>query len=230
MQNVWSAQSNPAGLAGLKNAGIALGYEKNSFNRDISNKSAVANIPIGKFNIGANFNSFGIQEFNQSKAGFSVAKAFGSELKLGVGVDYYQLNITNYGKDQFFTVNAGVQYQFTKDLNFGLFISNPFGLSFNNYTQTLTAFSVEGGVVYSLSDKLTLNTAVSKAQFQKVAFLSGIQYQPLKILAIRGGISLNPLQQHAGFGLFVKNIMLDFTVNTHPVLGYTPQIAVSYAF
>ncbi len=228
--SVWSAQSNPAGLAGLKASNIALAYEKSTFNADISKKSGVFNLPVGDFVIGANINVFGVKEFSQTKAGLSIAKAFGEELKLGFGADYHQLNITNYGKDQLFTIAAGLQYQFTKSLNFGLFINNPIGTSFNQNASRLTAFTVETGINYTLSDKVFVNTSITKEQFQKVAFNSGLQYKPIKNLAFRGGISLNPLQQHVGFGLFLKDFTIDFTVNVHQVLDYSPQIALNYAF
>jgi hypothetical protein len=77
---------------------------------------------------------------------------------------------------------------------------------------------------------LLITTEFEKVLNANADFKAGVEYKLIKIVALRGGISVNPFKQFAGFGINYKKVLVDFAVASHPVLGYSPQIALGYEF
>src|SRR5690606_29521659 len=89
---------------------------------------------------------------------------------------------------------------------------------------------MEFGIAYRFTDKLLLHSAFSKTLSSDADAGIGLEYAIAEWLALRGGLSANPLRQQAGFGLAYQKIRIDAAASSHPVLGYSPQIALSYEF
>jgi hypothetical protein len=229
LQDVWAAKKNQAGIAGLTSPVVAAGYENRYGVKELSTQSAVFAIPIKNYAIGASFQSYGVDNYNEIKSGLSLAKSFGPKLFLAVGVNYHQLKISNYGSNSTVSVEVGLQYKAFPKLWLATHISNPNQSKYNEAVQIIPAH-IQFGASYIFSDQLLITSEIEKVLDNQADFKTGIEYKVVKFVALRGGISVNPFKQYAGFGVNYQKVMVDFAVASHPVLGYSPQISVGYEF
>ena len=230
LQDVWSAQKNQAGIADLKKAIISAGYENRFGVKELSTQSAVFAIPIKNYAIGASFQSYGVDAYNEVKTGLSLAKSFGPKLLAAINLNYHQLKINNYGNAQSFTVEVGLQYQAFDKLWLGTHIANPNQSKYGEQTEQIIPAHIQFGANYQLSNLLTISSEVEKVLDNQADFKVGLEYKVVKFVALRGGIAVNPFKQFAGFGINYEKFNLDFAIASHPVLGYSPQIAIGYEF
>lgn len=230
MQDVWSLIGNQAGIAGIDKPIISAGYEQRFLDKDLNAQSLVIVFPIKNSVFGASFQKYGISSFNEQKAGLSYAKQYGSNLNLAINVNFHQLKISSYGNANTFSTEVGLQYKLNKILTVGAHIANP---NRSNYSQDLNVsipVSMQLGLAYRVSDQLLVVNTFDKTLGYPTDFKIGGEYKVIEWLSIRGGVSVNPFKQFVGIGFYYQHIKIDVATSSHAVLGYTPQLALSYEF
>lgn len=229
--DVWCTQANPAGISDLAAPILALDYTKYLFAPELSRQAVALAVPIRKNYLGFGFDRYGINEYNEIKAGFTITKKFGERLSIGLKGNYHQLKISNYGTSTAFSIDVGAHYKFNEQVLFGLYITNPAQQKFSskaiNSTPPTTAYL---GLSYFVSNKVLIATNLAKTLKTPLDFTIGIDYQLIDLLSLRGGLTVKPFKQYAGFGLNYSKLMLDVAVESDPHLGYSPQITLGYAF
>jgi hypothetical protein len=230
LQDVWSVKNNQAGIADIKKPILAAGYENRFGVKELSTQAAVFSMPIKNYAIGAAFNSYGVSDYREIKTGVTLAKSFGPKLFLAIGLNFHQLKITNYGNANAFSVDVGVQYKVLPKLWLGSHISNPNQTKYGENTDQIIPTHIQFGANYIFSGQLLITTEIEKILDAQADFKAGIEYKLIKFIALRGGISVNPFKQFAGFGINYQRVNIDFAVASHPVLGYSPQVALGYEF
>jgi hypothetical protein len=231
VSDIWSLNANPAGVTGQKSPIAALNYARYLFGEELNEQSFAFVLPFNNNFAGLSVNRYGINEFNEIKAGFALAKNFGEQLAIGVKANLHQIKITNYGSATTFSVDVGVNYALTKQIGLGVYVNNPSSQSYkaaNIATYIPTAIHL--GATYMPTNKLILATTVTKDFEQKFDVNIGVDYKFYDILSLRGGLSAKPFKQYAGVGLNHQKLVMDIAVESHPQIGYTPQIGLSYAF
>jgi hypothetical protein len=230
LQDVWAMQKNQAGIALVPKPVVSLAYENRFLMKEISTKSAVFAIPVGKYVVGASFQAYGVSAYKETQSGLSLARAFSPKLLTAVTVNYHQLQINNYGSTKAFSVQVGLQYQALKNLWLGAHIANPNSSKYGESTDLIIPAHIQFGGSYTFSDKLIISTELEKILDSQADFKTGIEYKVIKAFALRGGVSMNPFKQYAGFGIALENLLFDFGISSHPILGYSPQISLGYEF
>lgn len=230
IQDIWSSKSNQAGLLSLKTPAFSIGYENRFSIKELSTQTAVVAIPFKNVVMAASFQAYGNKAYNETKTGLSLAKSFGPKLYLALTLNHHQLKVENYTNENAVTVDAGLQYQALPNLWFGAHIANPNQNKFDNLEDQILPTHIQFGISYLFTDKVLLSTEIDKTLDTAPDFKLGLEYKIVSLLALRGGISANPFKQYTGFGLDYQNIKLDFAIASHPVLGYSPQLALGYEF
>lgn len=231
VSDVWSLNANPAGITGQKSPIAALNYARYLFGDELSEQSFAFVLPFDNNFAGVSINRYGISEFNEIKAGFGLAKKFGEELSIGVKANFHQIKITNYGNTTTFSVDAGVNYALSKQIGLGVYVNNPSSQKYKaTNAETYIPTAVHFGATYTPSNKLILAATVSKDFERKFDVGVGVDYKFYELLSLRGGLSAKPFKQYFGIGLNYQKFIMDVSVESHPQIGYTPQIGLSYAF
>lgn len=230
LQDIWSLQSNQAGLAVIQHAKISGAFEKKYFSDELSNQSAVIAFPFGKNVFGLSIQNYGFSAYNEQRIGLAYAKRFGDAVFAALNFNYHQLKIQHYGNAKTFSVEGGIQYKPNPRLCIGTHITNPTQSAYSNDVNATIPINIEFGVSYNFSSKVLLNTGIIKTLNYEADFKAGLEYNLLDWMALRGGVSVNPFRQYAGFGLNYQKFSFDFASASHPNLGYTPQVALSYEF
>lgn len=230
LQDVWSMQSNQAGIAGLTKPIVSASFEKVFTGGELSSQSAVAVIPVGRNVFGVSLHNYGFSAYNEQKVGFAYAKKFGEKFSTALNFNFHQVKITQYGAAQTFSAEAGIQFKPSDRLCLGAHISNPSKSGYNKELSASIPVNIEFGAAYKLSSKLLLNSGFISSLNSDTDVRAGLEYNLVEWFALRGGLSVYPAKQYLGFGLNYQKLHFDFAAASHQALGYTPQVALAYEF
>ena len=230
LKDVWSIQQNQAGLAAIKNIIVAIAVEKPFAGYELSTQSAIFVVPIEKNVFGASFQNYGFASYSQQRVGFAFARSFGPRLAAALDFNYHSVKIQGYSSSRAYSVEAGMQYQLNKNLTLGAHAANSNQGSFEGEANAGIPTRFQVGGSYLFSEKVLMAVTVEKVIGYSIDNKFGLEYQLLDLLALRAGISTNPFKHYAGFGINYHKLKMDVATASQPVLGYSPQIAMSYEF
>jgi hypothetical protein len=230
LSDVWSAHHNQAGLAYL-NGFTAGAYFENRFAvKELSTKGAAFAMPYKNGAFGLSITQFGFSLYNENKIGLAYAQKFGDVFSAAVQLDYLSTFIAEgYGQSHAVAAEVGVMANLTKDLKIGAHIFNPTRAKLADYNNERTPTIFRLGLNYRFSKKVFVTAETEKSTYFKPIIKGGIEYQFNDYLYLRAGLSNNPNVIAFGFGLHLKNFQLDIGTSQHAVLGYSPQIGLTYA-
>lgn len=231
MADIWSVNANQAGLIALKRTSLALSYQKPFSGQTLSAQSAVFILPVKNQTWGISINRYGLDAYRDQQMSLTYARAFGPNLSAALGFRYQQLSIEQYGKTEAYGLDAGLRYQINPSLSLGAHLGN---LSKNALSRELhladQPLKIQFGAAYQSSEQVLLAMSLEKTLYDNPDARLGLEYQIIPLIALRGGLSLNPFRQYGGIGLSNKNIKLDLALAAHRVLGYGTQFGLAYAF
>ncbi|MGY3052346.1 hypothetical protein ACVWYG_000536 [Pedobacter sp. UYEF25] len=229
--DVWAIQANAAAITFLKRPIVSINYIKHFLSEEISTQGLAVVIPTKNNFISVGFNRYGLSSYNQNKISFAYAKAFGNQLSMAMTANYHQLKITNYGSSNAFSADVGFYFRFSKIFSLGAYMTNPTKQSFANAEVSIpikTSFNI--GASYLVSDKVLMAATASKLLKNAIDVSFGMEYKIAMPIALRAGVSAKPFKQYAGFGVDFNKLLIDFATIFDSNLGYSPQIALGYAF
>lgn len=230
LQGVWSLQQNSAGIANMERAVFALGYEQHFLNPELSTKTAVFAWPLKKNVFGLNFQRYGFSDYLEQTTGLAYSRSFSGTLSLSIVIKHHQVSIPRYGSAQTFSVDAGMQYRLSDKVMIGSQISNPGKSRFEDLSGSFIPLGISIGASFDLSDKVLVITDLYKSLGMGVDTKLGLEYQIINWFYLRGGLTVNPFLQSAGFGLKHRRIFIDAAISSHPNLGFSPNISLGYEF
>ncbi|OFX61733.1 MAG: hypothetical protein A2046_09065 [Bacteroidetes bacterium GWA2_30_7] len=229
--SLWSTSHNQAGLAFLKVSEVGLHYNNKFLMRELGLSSLAFAYPTKKTGtFGLNYNYFGYAKYNENKIGLSYAKMFGSSFAAGVQIDYFQTHIDEgYGNKGVPVAEIGILAQPTKGLYIGAHLFNISRAKLDDYSNEKIPTIFKIGLGYAFSEKALVCIETEKDMDYKPIFKGGIEYQLLVNLYLRTGIITNPVQNTFGIGYKMNKFKADIAFATHPVLGLSSHITLTYA-
>src|SRR3546814_20582292 len=97
LEGIYSITANPAGLAGLEDIAIRVGYQHHFFTTDITTQAALLGVPTRLGTWGLVVRRYGMDgAYHDTKVGFAFARRFGPHLPVGMSAGYHQLYLPNY--------------------------------------------------------------------------------------------------------------------------------------
>lgn len=226
-QDINSAFSNPAGLATLSAWGAATLGEQRFLIPEIRSVAAAAALPTRAGVFGINLHYFGFEAYNEQRMGLLYARQVFENTYLGVGLDFLNTRIPDFGSQFHVTGDAGLQIQLAEPLWIGAHLFNPFRIQRDNGEYYPTLLRI--GFSYLASDKLALSGEAEKDIDFPLRWKGGVEYQYIEALALRAGFSTQPVQATFGTGLAWKSgLRLDFAFQWHQILGITPAFSAIY--
>lgn len=226
----WSSLQNQAALAWQDKYWVGAHHENRFLVNELGLSAIGAVIPAFKGSFGVNVSHFGYSQFNITRAGVSYGMKLSPRFSAGVGFNVHHMQVAgDYREKDAYTVEGGLLYMPVKGVAIGAYIFNPTQSSLDGEESLPQQFGV--GITYLPNEKLTLVIQVDDDTESKPAARGGVEYKALDNLAFRLGYSSgNPEGLTGGFGFNVKAIQVDLSFGYHRILGYTPQLSVSYQF
>lgn len=229
LDDVWSGFHNQAGLVNLQGFAAGVFYENRFSLNELATRGAIVALPYGNNAFSLSYKSFGYSAFSSSRASLGYALKMSDKFSGGVQINYHAIRIgENYGSQQTFSFEGGFQYKMTTKLTLGGHIYNPTRAKIADFNDERIASILRIGAGYKFSDKLQLLGEVRKASDADAGIRLGIEYRPVEQIALRGGFGSEPSMYSFGFGWILKTFQVDAAVGFHQVLGFTPQLSLTY--
>jgi long-subunit fatty acid transport protein len=134
----------------------------------------------------------------------------------------------NYGARTGFSVDGGFLYQMNEKVSIAGHISNPTRAKIADFNDERLPTIIRAGAGYRFSKKVILTAEVRKASDADASVRVGLEYQLADPFVLRAGFGTGPSQYAFGFGWRTKYFQLDVASGYHLVLGFSPQISLTY--
>jgi hypothetical protein len=229
MQDVWSAMHNQAGLTDLNGLSAGVYYENRFGLNELSDKGAVLALPLKNSAFALHYHSFGYSSFNTSKTALAYAMKLSDKFSFGLQFNYHNTRIAeNYGSKSSLSVEGGFLFKMNEHLSIAAHLTNPNRAKLSSYNDERIPTILRLGAGYRFSEKVVLTGEVQKASDAKASVRAGLEYALVQQLSLRAGFGSTPSQYSFGFGWKLKTFQLDVATGYHLVLGFTPQISLTY--
>jgi len=228
VSDTWNTFHNQAGLAGLESFSAGVFYESRFMVDELSLTAGSLVIPVKAGTFGFSFSQFGKGTYKTHKVGLAFAKSLTKKLSAAVQLDYLSERYPeNESAAGFATFEAGVIYAATRELFLGAHIFNPVqnGFETPEGMQKMPA-SLRFGGHYQFPKMVLLIFEAEKNTENPFLFKSGLEFSPVKNLALRFGVSGKPVSYTAGIGYQTGKITTDIGFSYHGNLGLTPSVSI----
>ncbi|HSO87754.1 MAG TPA: hypothetical protein VLQ91_14450, partial [Draconibacterium sp.] len=217
VSDTWSTFHNQAGLAGLESLSAGVFYESRFMVDELSHVAGSLVIPVKSGTFGLSFSQFGKGTYKEHKAGLAFAKSLTKKFSAAIQLDYFsELYPENERARGFATFEAGVVFAATDELILGAHIFNPIqsGIKTPEGLQKMpTVFRIGGH--YQFPKMVLLLIETEKNFNNPLLIKSGLEFSPIKNLALRFGVSGKPVTYTAGIGFKTGKIATDIGFSYH---------------
>ena len=228
ISDTWNTFHNQAGLANLENFSAGIYYESRFMVEELSFAATSLVLPVKAGTFGFSFSQFGKETFKEHKAGLAFSKRLTKRLDAAVQLDYISARFPENEKaNGFATFEAGVLYLVKDNLIFGAHLFNPIlnGFHLPEGVQKMPAVFRIGGH-YQFPKMVLLILETEKNGENSFILKSGIEFSPVKNLALRFGVSGKPINYTAGMGFQMGKVTTDIGFSYHGNLGLTPSVSI----
>jgi hypothetical protein len=232
LTDLWSNYHNQAGLAWVKDFTLGFHYENKYAFSLFSLQSFAMAIPTKSGTIGGNMAIFGNPGYFESKISLAFGKPFGEKFAAGIQLDMLGIyQSLDYGNVSTLAVEGGIMAKPADRITLGLYVFNPTGASFKEFTDKEVPVIIELGLGYQISEKLLFVTEAEKKAGSETVVIAGAEYYVLKSVCARAGVSTFKYSNYSfGVGFSQKRIKADLAFSENKILGYSSHFSVSYSF
>lgn len=231
LSDIWSTRNNQGSLGFIRKTEVGAFYENRFFVKELTQSGFAAAIPIKKGTFGICYSSLGYKLYRESQTTLSYGMKLNDNISAGIGFDYLSTRIADiYGKANAFTGSVGLLAKILPQVVISSHIYNPFRAKITNYNNEKVPTIFKFGAQYIFSKKVFIVAEAEKTSAKKINIKGGIEYNPSSLVYLRVGGSSYPAQASFGLGVNYNGIKIDMCTSYHSILGFSPQIGLSYAF
>lgn len=228
--DLWAANNNQAAMAFYQKPAVGISFSNDFFIEELNTSTIVGTIPFKKGAFGVTATYFGYQYYNEINAGLSYAQRFGNYFSAAVQLDFLHLGQGNpeLGNKSAVSFEISVMGKITKNFTLGAHVFNPIGVKYNNLAKIPACYRIGAG--WTPVKEVFVAVETEMQTDEKLNLKCGVEYTPIKFIAIRAGFaSLNQLWDF-GVGLNFGGFSLDLTPTWNNMLGWSTHVALSYHF
>ncbi|MDR3328757.1 MAG: hypothetical protein LBS63_01435 [Prevotellaceae bacterium] len=230
--DVFAVYNNQAALGFLAAPEAALHYENRYFSEELGLSAAAFATPIPVVGVlGLSVCSFGYSLYRETRVGAAVGKRLSPRMAVGAQLNYHLVQVAGYGSTYALTGEAGLLAEPLDNLWVGAHVFNLTSARYfsDAYLERLpVAFDV--GMGYHAAPHVGIFLAAKISSTQAAQASAGVEVLVAKVLAVRLGVQLKPVEIYAGFGYTYRRLRIDMAFSRHEALGYSPQLSLSYCF
>ncbi|APF20666.1 PorV/PorQ family protein [Caldithrix abyssi] len=241
----WAPYINPASLAGLNNWQVGSSVQR-LFNQPFLQNAffgALMPLPSRFGTLALNFEFFGVRYEGNTLSqentftlshGFFLLNDLHSYLSVGYNLKYYYWDLgrsvedRNLGAAGAFGFDVGLQASLYHRIFAGVYAYNLNAPTLGNRVKHDLPQRIVVGVGYRPMTNVLTTLSLDKTVGFDTHAAAGIEFWPVRWLALRAGAMSTPNRVSAGIGLKFKGLMLDYSFQNHPVLPETHKIGIIY--
>ncbi len=225
--DVWSTHHNQAGLGFYPHFAMGFHHENKFVTEEYGLHAVSMTIPTKPGNIGLSYSYFGYTKYNETKVGLGYGKQFGNGFGAGIQMNYHHTYLQGeFDNRNALTVEGGIQYKPGKKLSIGAHVFNPTRSKISPYDRDTIPTIFRTGFTYKPVNKIIFMLEAEKDLTEKAQVKTGLEYNLIPDLYLRGGISTAPFNSTFGLGYEIKKLSADVAFTYHEILGFTPHFSM----
>ena len=221
---------NPAGLGSLNHSSASVFFEPALYGlNEITTAALTYAQSFGFANIGIGLRTFGFDLYRESKLVLSAGGSSGEMIRWGLSAVAYNVAVQDYGSAFAFGLDAGVQADIGGMFSWGFTAKNITGARIGQSGQKISR-SYATGLGVSPAENGFIMIDLEKETWGTVNVRFGGEFNPVKPLFIRAGISTEPVSYTAGIGVVYGIVGFDYAAVVTEPLGLTNRFELTFAF
>ena len=225
----WALFNNPAGLAGITQMHLMFAYDNRFGIAGLQSMAAGAVFPSRYGCFGFSVQKLGDALYSEQMAGLAFSHKMGL-VQLGMKASYMQVHVGDRGTKGALVMEFGGVATITPQLSFGAHIYNFSQAKLARYQDERIPTVMKTGLSYRPISKVMLNIEAQKDIDFPAMVKAGVEYQLIKNLYLRTGITTKPHVTYFGVGLHKKRFHFDYALRTHASLGLSHHLSVAVVF
>lgn len=221
---------NPAGLGQAKYRDLSVFYSPAPFGLSELSTAAVTYAEPLKYGIfGAGIRTYGFELYKETNVIVSYGNGYKKKLFYGINLNFYHLNIQNYGSASSFGADIGAMAYISKYLRWGFFGKNITGSKIGESKEKI-AQVYRTGINYKPVTEAGFMLEIEKDVKYPVSVRAGFEYSLLDCVDLRAGVGNEPASFTGGIGLNYNIFQLDYALYKSQDLGITHQGSITVNF
>lgn len=225
--NPYALYYNPANIYIPRNIYIGFTYRSFYGMQELAQINMVTNFRLKNIPLSLGVNRLGNELYQEYQIHSGASYRFTTETALGIGFQYYRLQIANYGNQDSWGINLGIRYTILEDLTLGMFVTNinqpVIGACREKIPQSLSL-----GLCY-----LPLRTLRIGFEFYRDIgfdqnYRVGIGYDISKNLTLGLGVDDQTNTFSIGLGLINKWFNFHYGILIHQILGVSHVLSIGF--
>lgn len=220
-------QNNIAGIADIKSPLVAASAAKIYNLEGLGPTSLVFIYPARHFSLSIGATREGNEFFNFHRLSTGIANKIGF-MKIGLQVSYLQYSAQEFGSRGAVAFELGSIAELGKKINFGMHIFNFTQSTLRSEPADNLPIIMKTGISYLPTPKLKVVAEIEKEVNQPLLKKAGLEYELLKNVYARTGITLEPMKNYFGMGFYRKRLIIDYAFQGHHRLGPSHHLTLGY--
>lgn len=223
---LWSSFHNQACLPLANSLSVGFSFENRFSLKELSTRSACIIVPARRGAAGAFYSSFGYADYRRETVALASGLQLGPGLTAGVQTDcFIEKTAGSYSNSLKLTCEAGLIIDLSENVRAGIHLFNPVP---NALRSTPMPSALRAGAGITTSTNLFAGFETEMITGNRINLKTGFEYTAGKNLRLRGGYSTIEPSFSFGLGCGIKEALIDLSFSTHPRLGITSCISLSF--
>ncbi|MEG2150837.1 MAG: hypothetical protein RRY36_06420 [Bacteroidaceae bacterium] len=224
--------ANPSSYAFSSTRCASLQYLNRYGLKELSTYAGGVNVPNKYLDAGLYIARFGFSAYNETLLSLNCYKRLSDYISLGIRISYFSLHYTakesNAGA---VTGDIGITIRPMEHFLMSVVAANPLQTKVNlGERRENLPVVLSVGMSYELAESFLLTAEVEKDFEFPVVYKFGMEYNPIKQLSIRAGLSGKPFVPAFGVGVHLGQFTVDIAFNRHSVLGFRSCCGLQFNF
>ena len=219
---------NVAGLSQVQFPELQSYYTQLFSVQDLSLYGASAAVPLKWKKAGSAaiaYSHFGNNVYSEQEIYLSHGIAINDYFQVGTSFKTMLLKIDGYGSSVSVGVDLALQFQMEKRWTFATLAKNINRPKISNGQESLSQ-SLGAAASFLALKNLMLSSEIERGSERPINFKFGVEWTLWDIFILRSGAQTSPSRFGAGFGLWIKNVRLDYSYEHNMELSATHQITL----
>jgi hypothetical protein len=221
-----SLEHNPAGLAFAPMC-FGAGYINKCGLKELSQKTAVAAIPVLRGVFGTGLHYYGFDMWNIVNASLAYATKLSETFSAGVRTSYRGLHVDDMpSRINVFSADVGMLCRPNDALRLGTWVSNITNSHYSDIDSILY-IRIKVGAMYEFNGGHSLRVDIEKNNSRnEIAFNAGVVCKLREKIAVSMGATTLPFAVSFGTEFVVGNAVMHFAVKRYQYLGFCPSASL----
>jgi hypothetical protein len=226
--NCWAINYNPAGLMKVTDFQCSAFIVPEQFGlQELKTIALAAVTPVSFGSIGMTAVKFGFDLYSETEIELAVANKMDRNISVGLSVSYNRLAIARYGTAGSFFICGGFIAQMLEGLDAGFDVYNMTASTIGRTKENIPQV-IDLGMCWSPFNRFKISFDIEKDIHYPASIKAGFEQIIYSIIAIRAGTATNPDKYSWGIGVTCGSFAFGYAGYSHPDLGWTHQIEISY--